>query len=107
ILSFSQQSFALQHTKTVLFINDRQSQISERQSLLDKSMCSDHQRAFSTFDLLRKLLSRFFWLATNQKVYYVCSITEQIADVAEMLFGKDLGRHHEGDLKSIFDCDDC
>src|SRR5580704_855090 len=90
----------------MLFINDDQPQLLKSHALLNQGMGSDNEVDLAGCDILYQRTLLWSGYRSHQQLDPITRGRKYLGYIPGMLFGKDLGRNHQGRLVAVFDCDD-
>ena len=101
--ALGRQGQPLMHTEAVLFVDDRQRQILERDRFLEQRVGSDDHRGFPVGESLQDLFAGLPLFPAGEQCQRYPGGRRQRPDGGEMLTGEDLGRRHQRGLGAAFD----
>src|SRR5262249_34000589 len=106
ILALRHNLQPLHDAEAMLFINDGETKLLERNLTFAKRMRSDKKIDFAGSRLLQQLLFLRPLDSPAKNAHPILKRAKDALCVDEMLFGKDLGRSHEGGLITVLYSDD-
>ncbi|MNX65118.1 hypothetical protein D3C86_961620 [compost metagenome] len=105
VQAFGAQQGALPHAEAVLLVDHDEAQALELDAFLDQGVSTHHNRGVAGLQGLQVLASLALALPPQEQGTGDAHRFEPFLELAEVLFGEDLGGGHEGALVAVLDGD--
>ena len=91
------------HAKTMLLVDDRQSELAERDFILEKGVRADGERRFSRSDVGERLFPLLFFQAAGEPDHFDVQRCQPCGELAVMLLRENFSRGHDRRLVARLD----